>query len=108
MFSFRLPTPSEIDAENSRRLHAQLGICRAQFRAVERRQNRHGDIDVGRGVRRTPWDNHFANGLMFAGNAKRVRVRGARRAADMKRAYERSSPGDGIRVLVDRLWPRGL
>ncbi len=45
---------------------------------------------------------------MFAGNAKRVRARGALRAADMKRAYERSSPGDGIRVLVDRLWPRGL
>ena len=26
----------------------------------------------------------------------------------MKRAYERHAPGDGIRVLVDRLWPRGL
>lgn len=26
----------------------------------------------------------------------------------MKRAYERSSPDDGMRVLVDRLWPRGL
>jgi uncharacterized protein YeaO (DUF488 family) len=26
----------------------------------------------------------------------------------LKRAYERSSPGDGMRVLVDRLWPRGL
>ena len=26
----------------------------------------------------------------------------------MKRAYERLSPDDGMRVLVDRLWPRGL
>ncbi|MGQ0750484.1 MAG: DUF488 domain-containing protein [Betaproteobacteria bacterium] len=27
---------------------------------------------------------------------------------DLKRAYERPSPSDGMRVLVDRLWPRGL
>jgi uncharacterized protein YeaO (DUF488 family) len=26
----------------------------------------------------------------------------------IKRAYERSSQQDGTRVLVDRLWPRGL
>ena len=26
----------------------------------------------------------------------------------VKRVYEPSSPGDGLRVLVDRLWPRGL
>jgi uncharacterized protein YeaO (DUF488 family) len=26
----------------------------------------------------------------------------------LKRVYEKSSPGDGKRVLVDRLWPRGL
>jgi uncharacterized protein YeaO (DUF488 family) len=26
----------------------------------------------------------------------------------IKRVYEPSSPEDGIRVLVDRLWPRGL
>ena len=26
----------------------------------------------------------------------------------LKRAYEAASPGDGQRVLVDRLWPRGL
>lgn len=25
-----------------------------------------------------------------------------------KRAYEESSPDDGKRILVDRLWPRGL
>jgi uncharacterized protein YeaO (DUF488 family) len=26
----------------------------------------------------------------------------------LKRAYEPASPADGTRVLVDRLWPRGL
>jgi uncharacterized protein YeaO (DUF488 family) len=26
----------------------------------------------------------------------------------LKRAYEPAVPGDGYRVLVDRLWPRGL
>lgn len=26
----------------------------------------------------------------------------------LKRAYERPSPDDGTRILVDRLWPRGV
>jgi uncharacterized protein YeaO (DUF488 family) len=26
----------------------------------------------------------------------------------LKRAYEKPSPEDGLRVLVERLWPRGL
>ena len=26
----------------------------------------------------------------------------------VKRIYKRSTPDDGIRVLVDRLWPRGI
>jgi len=26
----------------------------------------------------------------------------------LKRAYEPASPDDGVRILVDRLWPRGL
>jgi uncharacterized protein YeaO (DUF488 family) len=26
----------------------------------------------------------------------------------LKRAYEAPSPDDGVRILVDRLWPRGL
>jgi uncharacterized protein YeaO (DUF488 family) len=26
----------------------------------------------------------------------------------LKRAYEPASPGDGRRILIDRLWPRGL
>jgi uncharacterized protein YeaO (DUF488 family) len=27
---------------------------------------------------------------------------------NLKRAYEPAEPGDGQRVLVDRIWPRGL
>lgn len=27
---------------------------------------------------------------------------------EVKRVYEPPDPGDGLRVLVDRLWPRGL
>jgi uncharacterized protein YeaO (DUF488 family) len=26
----------------------------------------------------------------------------------LKRAYEAASPGDGVRILVERLWPRGV
>jgi uncharacterized protein YeaO (DUF488 family) len=26
----------------------------------------------------------------------------------LKRAYEPASPDDGVRILVDRLWPRGV
>jgi len=26
----------------------------------------------------------------------------------LKRAYDPPSPGDGVRILVDRLWPRGV
>lgn len=25
-----------------------------------------------------------------------------------KRAYEPAAPGDGVRILIDRLWPRGI
>jgi uncharacterized protein YeaO (DUF488 family) len=32
----------------------------------------------------------------------------AGRKISLKRAYEPASPGDGYRVLVDRLWPRGV
>jgi uncharacterized protein YeaO (DUF488 family) len=43
-----------------------------------------------------------------ARTALRVRSRGARCTVGLKRAYEAPSPNDGMRVLVDRLWPRGL
>jgi uncharacterized protein YeaO (DUF488 family) len=29
-------------------------------------------------------------------------------AIKIKRVYEEAGPGDGMRILVDRLWPRGL
>ena len=31
-----------------------------------------------------------------------------RRPIKLKRVYDRPCPEDGLRVLVDRLWPRGL
>jgi len=30
------------------------------------------------------------------------------RKVSIKRVYEEASPGDGYRILVDRLWPRGI
>ncbi len=27
---------------------------------------------------------------------------------DIKRAYDKTAPADGYRILVDRLWPRGI
>jgi uncharacterized protein YeaO (DUF488 family) len=29
-------------------------------------------------------------------------------SVEIKRAYEKPAPSDGVRVLVDRLWPRGV
>ncbi|MCC7484383.1 MAG: DUF488 family protein [Burkholderiales bacterium] len=40
--------------------------------------------------------------------AQRVHARGPRRRLLLKRAYEEASAADGMRVLVDRLWPRGM
>jgi uncharacterized protein YeaO (DUF488 family) len=32
----------------------------------------------------------------------------AMQRVQIKRAYEKPSRGDGVRVLVDRVWPRGV
>jgi uncharacterized protein YeaO (DUF488 family) len=40
--------------------------------------------------------------------ANRIRARGAPCTVSLKRAYEPASPDDGMRVLIDRLWPRGV
>ena len=42
--------------------------------------------------------------------SKTTKRRSGRRtgAIGIKRAYDKPSPDDGLRVLVDRLWPRGL
>src|ERR1700754_4504246 len=34
--------------------------------------------------------------------------RGARMALKVKRVYEAAAAADGMRILVDRLWPRGI
>ena len=39
---------------------------------------------------------------------KAAATRQTRAPVMLKRAYEHAAPTDGIRVLVDRLWPRGL
>ncbi len=41
---------------------------------------------------------------MSAAETAATRPRGLR----VKRAYEPAAAGDGLRVLVDRLWPRGI
>jgi uncharacterized protein YeaO (DUF488 family) len=46
--------------------------------------------------------------LTGAGAAKRSGTAVRRRAVVLKRAREAASADDGMRVLVDRLWPRGL
>jgi len=45
---------------------------------------------------------------MRSRRAKRINARGARRPVRVKRVYDRPDARDGIRVLVDRLWPRGV
>jgi uncharacterized protein YeaO (DUF488 family) len=46
----------------------------------------------------------------MAPRRKSKHTRGAmtRSTVQIKRAYESASPRDGYRVLVDRLWPRGV
>ena len=43
-----------------------------------------------------------------SGTEERPGVGGARPSVQVRRVYEAPDPGDGYRVLVDRLWPRGL
>lgn len=46
--------------------------------------------------------------MTMARTKPRSSRRGARRPIRLKRVYEQPAPADGLRVLVDRLWPRGL
>src|SRR5207249_671228 len=39
---------------------------------------------------------------------RRTSAKGSAMDIRLKRAYEPASPSDGYRVLIDRLWPRGL
>jgi uncharacterized protein YeaO (DUF488 family) len=40
--------------------------------------------------------------------ARPSRPKGRGSPIAIKRAYEKPSPQDGLRILIDRLWPRGL
>ncbi|MGH8765631.1 MAG: DUF488 domain-containing protein [Burkholderiales bacterium] len=44
----------------------------------------------------------------MSARAGKIGSRGARRAIRLKRVYEEPAAEDGMRVLIDRLWPRGL
>src|SRR2546423_3674165 len=46
---------------------------------------------------------HPRCGGVLSPNRRRVRA-----MIQLKRVYENPSPKDGLRVLVERLWPRGL
>lgn len=39
---------------------------------------------------------------------KRVQIVKTNMEVRLKRVYDPESPGDGFRVLVDKLWPRGI
>jgi uncharacterized protein YeaO (DUF488 family) len=43
-----------------------------------------------------------------AARKKKVAKRGAMASIHVKRTYESPSKDDGLRILIDRLWPRGL
>jgi uncharacterized protein YeaO (DUF488 family) len=50
---------------------------------------------------RSDRSRHLTTGAMMGHKVSKERVR-------IKRAYEAPSAGDGTRVLIDRLWPRGI
>ena len=50
----------------------------------------------------------IGRGMKPFGPGQKVGARRVRFPVCLKRAYERPSADDGVRVLVDRLWPRGL
>jgi uncharacterized protein YeaO (DUF488 family) len=43
-----------------------------------------------------------------SGSAHGSRSKRRATAITIKRAYDKPSPQDGMRILIDRLWPRGL
>jgi uncharacterized protein YeaO (DUF488 family) len=49
--------------------------------------------------------------MMAGGGRRTMRKPGSKRpcaSIAIKRAYDKPAPRDGLRILVDRLWPRGL
>lgn len=57
---------------------------------------------------RVPVQVHSAEIEIGPTRKKLAHARGTPCAVVLKRAYVPPSPDDGMRVLVDRLWPRGL
>src|ERR1700683_3068259 len=45
---------------------------------------------------------------MSVARSRKTTKRGASRAGRIKRVYDPAAEDDGLRVLVDRLWPRGV
>jgi uncharacterized protein YeaO (DUF488 family) len=42
------------------------------------------------------------------GSTRKTGLKRSRSSIAIKRAYDKPEPQDGLRILVDRLWPRGL
>jgi uncharacterized protein YeaO (DUF488 family) len=66
------------------------------------------DVSYGPGDVRSVVQRQNADRLASLGAVKRTGTGTTRRAVVVKRAREAASTDDGMRVLVDRLWPRGL
>src|SRR6266436_2564637 len=74
----------------------QIGAVRAALRKVEEEVLRD---HVG----------HCVEGAIASGSRARQRRKGGTAAAiRIKRAYDPPEAGDGLRILIDRLWPRGM
>src|SRR5262249_27631994 len=80
------------------------GGVRSDARARRRRRRQRGGLDALRRQRRGVRRDRGA-GLRDRG---RDRADAGMSAVRTKRIYAPSSPDDGVRVLVMRLWPRGI
>ena len=68
-----------------------------------------GSAPLLRGARITSINSPaVASSVNRRGAVPSARARAARGVVSLKRAYDRQSADDGTRVLVDRLWPRGV
>lgn len=67
------------------------------------RRKRRVDAGSEHGVRRA-----YSSPACYLHELEPVAARPAARGVQIKRIYEEADPTDGMRVLVDRLWPRGI
>lgn len=83
-----------------------FGACAGQYA----RNARTGDLPVNNRIdvsERTPIAICQARTIVHRGEAQ-VSTAITQKSIRLKRAYEPASRDDGVRILVDRLWPRGL